>query len=559
MMRAASALLLSASLLVPPDGRVRVNMVSDRRQRRLEYWQQRAGTYDDDDRGGRDAAATRGPRAPAPPHPLAALVEHYAGEAQSATFSGARALTAGESTKVVAINSSPLGLNVATVPDGEPGLVYNDEAGYVPDASGETVGPGDVVTAFVTKVRASDGRLDFAFRPPGAMPKLAGGASALLDALFESEGGDVALGDASSPAAIKLALGMSKSTFKAARGALLKRGLLEYPLSPHETRLRAGAERPQQETGGGEASGGGGAAARGAWFELVELPPAVYYERGGRYDELPPWVGAAAIIDLASTYGEVLSVRGMRRHDGEPTGTARVHMASPAAAAVAADALSRFEAPPYVRRPPPPQPAGARRREARAASASRREEGAPASLSCFVGNLDAGTSADDLWDVFGECGYIQGVEVVQSDEGARAPSAAATLFGKIRFADGDGVRKALLLRGTRLRGRALRVEVAREDEGGAEGGATEEAYQGMVESEHRGPARHGQRDGRGAGERSTWRGGELGEEEQGRAPRAPRGVTAPASRPRSGASPRGQRRSGGGGGGGNRWLGGGRR
>ena len=179
--------------------------------------------------------ATR--RAPVPhlladPHPLVTALRSASTRTPSY---GGDPPNVGERVLCQVVDESPLGLNVATLPDGTPGLVYNDEAGFVPDHSTEPVVVGDVVCAWVLKVR-EDGRLDLAFRPSGAKPKLDGAASALLEMLFDAreaagrgEGdGSVPLGDASSPSAIKLALGVSKTSFKAARGQLLKAGLSPF-------------------------------------------------------------------------------------------------------------------------------------------------------------------------------------------------------------------------------------------------------------------------------------------------------------------------------------------
>ena len=83
--------------------------------------------------------------------------------------------------------------------------------------------------AYVVQER-DDGRLDLSFRPAGSLPKLVETASLLLAALYraEADGGALALGDASSPAEIRRELGVSKATFKAARGHLLRRA----PASP---------------------------------------------------------------------------------------------------------------------------------------------------------------------------------------------------------------------------------------------------------------------------------------------------------------------------------------
>ena len=131
---------------------------------------------------------------------------------------------------------TPLGLNARVLPCGRPGLVFLDEVAY---GGGDAAGPGDVVPAYVVQER-DDGRLDLSFRPAGSLPKLVETASLLLAALYraEADGGALALGDASSPAEIRRELGVSKATFKAARGHLLRRAPASPPraLAPHTPR-----------------------------------------------------------------------------------------------------------------------------------------------------------------------------------------------------------------------------------------------------------------------------------------------------------------------------------
>ena len=133
---------------------------------------------------------------------------------------------AGDALMVEVGARTPLGLNARVLPCGRPGLVFLDEVAY---GGGDAAGPGDVVPAYVVQER-DDGRLDLSFRPAGSLPKLVETASLLLAALYraEADGGALALGDASSPAEIRRELGVSKATFKAARGHLLRRA----PASP---------------------------------------------------------------------------------------------------------------------------------------------------------------------------------------------------------------------------------------------------------------------------------------------------------------------------------------
>ena len=143
---------------------------------------------------------------------------------------------AGDALMVEVGARTPLGLNARVLPCGRPGLVFLDEVAY---GGGDAAGPGDVVPAYVVQER-DDGRLDLSFRPAGSLPKLVETASLLLAALYraEADGGALALGDASSPAEIRRELGVSKATFKAARGRLLRRAPASPPraLAPHTPR-----------------------------------------------------------------------------------------------------------------------------------------------------------------------------------------------------------------------------------------------------------------------------------------------------------------------------------
>ena len=192
-----------------------------------------------DEKAGEKAPPTAEVSTPSP-HPLVELIDWHVREERRFASTP---LQPGERVMVLVTESSPLGLGVSVVPGGDSGLVYNDEAGFVPDASGIAVGVGDVVPAWVLKVGVGTtrDRIDFAFREQGAKPRLTDGTTAIFDALLASrkrgEEGVLAVGDASTPAEIKLALGLSKATFKAARGALLRAGVLAFPLAPKLTKL----------------------------------------------------------------------------------------------------------------------------------------------------------------------------------------------------------------------------------------------------------------------------------------------------------------------------------
>ena len=163
----------------------------------------------------------------------------FLAEEEHAARSGAQPkleVIAGDALMVEVGARTPLGLNARVLPCGRPGLVFLDEVAY---GGGDAAGPGDVVPAYVVQER-DDGRLDLSFRPAGSLPKLVETASLLLAALYraEADGGALALGDASSPAEIRRELGVSKATFKAARGHLLRRAPASPPraLAPHTPR-----------------------------------------------------------------------------------------------------------------------------------------------------------------------------------------------------------------------------------------------------------------------------------------------------------------------------------
>jgi hypothetical protein len=459
MLAIGGVLLLHAALCGPPVSaehhavaqRVAAGAPSmglSRHERRKDWWEQNGA--DGGGRGGRSPATglTVSGVDASVPHPLEAALQGARRTVFDATAAGRH--QPGDELRVLVEGASPLGLTVATLPDGEPAVVYNDEAGFAPDGVRQSVSPGDVVPAWVLKVRDADGKLDASFRPAGALPKLAGAAGTLLRALFEEReaGGEgvVELGDASSPAAIKLALGLSKSNFKAARGMLLKRGLLSFPLSPTQTRLAPNAAWPEE---GVEEGGEGGTRSAPPEhrrtvtpFELVDLPPALY-------DDLTS--GASALIDMLHHYGEVSSIRGLRMRDGEASGRATVRMASEEGARAAVADLSRYDAPPYLlrRRSARTERPADRRRD----SDARREDGAGRSTTAvFVGNLGWETCEDDLWDLFLDCGYIEHVELTRTVDG---PAHA-----RVTFADAEGAERALQLRGSRVGGLSLRVERA---------------------------------------------------------------------------------------------------
>ena len=376
------------------------------------------------------------------PHPLHAHLRRAELEADRLAVAGA-SLNAGERVMIQVVEESPLGLGVRVLPTGEGGLVYNDEAGFVPDGSSEPIAIGDVVPAWVHKVR-SDARLDLTFRPPGARAKTDDATAALLGALLEARdgGGDghIMLGDASSPAAIKVALGLSKSQFKAARGALFKVGVLDRDSDPAawptETRLRQQLSWPvsgladslndmlaedmsRRHAARGAATdhaattattATAAAATATAAAAAAAAPPLEQFE----LSELPPMcgdavIGPVALLALLAPYGEVRSLRGLLDNRGEFTHCVQVQMEEGGAASVALAALARFNDADGPRAmsiaPRAPRTASARGGAADADASA----GPPGSRTCFVGNLPDDAVADDLWDTYAHAHAPQSV------------------------------------------------------------------------------------------------------------------------------------------------------
>jgi predicted RNA-binding protein (virulence factor B family) len=96
---------------------------------------------------------------------------------------------------------------------------------------------GQKLSGFIAKVR-EDNKLDIRLRRTGQNAHT-DAADIVLEAI-NAGGGALALGDKSSPDAIKSLLGVSKKAFKAAVGTLYKKGLV-IP-GPHETRRAHKAE-----------------------------------------------------------------------------------------------------------------------------------------------------------------------------------------------------------------------------------------------------------------------------------------------------------------------------
>lgn len=399
-----------------------------RRARRRQWYAERHEST------GQDAAAPTQPAA----HPLLELLR-ASENADLPTDTPA----VGSRLMVTAVGSSGLGLAVETVACGRPGLVFADEAAYPPGgafAGASPVAVGDTVPAYVLKVR-EDGRLDMCFRPVDARAKLHEAAGAVLAAAHATDGGVLPLGDESEPADVRRFFpGVSKGAFKAAVGHLLRERAVAAPLQPHATSLAPEAAcpahlpRPRPR----------------ARLLLVGLPRRA---RGP--------VGAAALLAMLDSYGGgALELRGNTAGAG-----VWATLRNAEAAEAAAEAL-RPLAPPYVLSEDEAAEMAA------AAAAARRATGrGEAGRRVFVGNLAEEVEEDDLWELFGECGYIRNVQLATTRRDGGG--GACRGFGHVEFSDASAAEVALRLGGASLRGRCVRVEKAEDEEADADAAEAE--------------------------------------------------------------------------------------
>jgi len=85
----------------------------------------------------------------------------------------------------------------------------------------------------------------------------------------------------------------------------------------------------------------------------------------------------------------------------------------------------------------------------------------------YVGNLPYGATEDELRELFGQHGAVEGVDILFDRETGRSRG-----FGFVNMGDGDADKAIDALNGHDLDGRPLRVNIARErpDRGGGGGG-----------------------------------------------------------------------------------------
>ncbi|CAB9509464.1 Rna binding s1 [Seminavis robusta] len=161
----------------------------------------------------------------------------------------------GEKVLVEVVSFGPLGASVHVVVAGSHapqdlppedaewpilgvGLITQQELAYFRDSRDTLeVVLGEVLPAYIERIRDTDGKMAIALRAFGGRAKARDVGQQILDVLAESDQGVFPLGDKSSPADIAQQFpGVSKSTFKKALSALYKQGAIDKPQA-NEIRL----------------------------------------------------------------------------------------------------------------------------------------------------------------------------------------------------------------------------------------------------------------------------------------------------------------------------------
>lgn len=149
----------------------------------------------------------------------------------------------GDKVQVEVISFGPIGASVGVVGighgdaipllpvDAEPygmGLISQLEIAYFRQARGNVdVVRGEVLPAFIQKIREEDGKLDIGLRAFGGKAKADGLSAQIVSKLQSAPGGTLPIGDKSSPEEISKEFpGVSKAVFKKAIGALYKQGVV---------------------------------------------------------------------------------------------------------------------------------------------------------------------------------------------------------------------------------------------------------------------------------------------------------------------------------------------
>ncbi len=114
----------------------------------------------------------------------------------------------------------------AVVDDKYWGIIYENECS-------KDLYRGDLVNAYVVRLR-DDGRIDLSLKPIGYQHKIDSSQDKLME-LLRRNGGQLSIGDKSTPQEIMALTGLSKKTFKMLCGTLYKEKLIK--LSPYSIQL----------------------------------------------------------------------------------------------------------------------------------------------------------------------------------------------------------------------------------------------------------------------------------------------------------------------------------
>ena len=136
--------------------------------------------------------------------------------------------TLGASVEVVGIGHNPDDLIAESAASLGRGLISQQEISYFRQSRGNIdVVTGELLPAYVEKVREVDGKLAVVLRKPGGKAKAQDLAAAIMEVLEET-GGTLNVGDKSSVQDIQTEFpGASKTSFKKAVSSLFKKGLVK--------------------------------------------------------------------------------------------------------------------------------------------------------------------------------------------------------------------------------------------------------------------------------------------------------------------------------------------
>jgi hypothetical protein len=150
----------------------------------------------------------------------------------------------GDLIQVEVLRFGPLGASVEVIghksheesdliPEDEPplatGLILQQEISYFRSArDGVDVVLGEILPAYVQRVRPEDGKMDVTLRIPGGKGKAQDLGKVILERLQSTDDNEIDVGDKSTPQEInRMFPGTSKASFKRAVAALYKKKLVQ--------------------------------------------------------------------------------------------------------------------------------------------------------------------------------------------------------------------------------------------------------------------------------------------------------------------------------------------